>query len=124
MPILILHAHLRIECHYFKNHGFLESDGWPLITSIGSDISPRISCRGATICCPPVLPGIFIGPEAEFIVCPDSGHSVTEPGIRDALIALRILWLPNAASSNRCPWVCKTASVCLYLSSSSCTGQA
>ena len=25
-------------------------------------------------------------PEAEFIVVPDAGHSVTEPGIKDALI--------------------------------------
>jgi proline iminopeptidase len=82
-------AFARIECHYFVNGGFLESDSQLL------DDAPRL--RG--------IPGIIVQgrydvvcpmrtawelhrgwPEADFRVVPDAGHSAFEAGITHELI--------------------------------------
>ena len=84
-------AFARIECHYFKNKGFFETDGWLLnqIDSFRHIPAYIVQGRYDVIC--PVRSAWDLHrawPEAKLIMCPDSGHSVTEPGIRDALIEI------------------------------------
>lgn len=82
-------AFARIECHYFVNKGFFESDNW-LIENV-----PRIRHIPATIVqgrydvvCP--LRSAWdlhrAWPEAEFRVVADAGHAASETGILSALI--------------------------------------
>ncbi|MGZ8363741.1 MAG: prolyl aminopeptidase [Caulobacteraceae bacterium] len=82
-------AFARIECHYFKNHGFFEHDGW-LLTQI--DRIRNIPCwivQGRFDVVTP-LSGAWslhkVWPEAKFDIVWDAGHASTEPGIIDALI--------------------------------------
>ncbi|MEO8848780.1 MAG: alpha/beta fold hydrolase, partial [Casimicrobiaceae bacterium] len=79
----------RIEAHYFVNHAFLIED--ELISNLH-----RIRHLPATIVqgrydavCPPVSAWTLAQawPEAEYLVVPDAGHSVREPGITRALVA-------------------------------------
>lgn len=83
-------AFARIECHYFKNKGFFEKDGWLL------DQAARIL---------PGVPGTIVHgrydvvtplssawalkkawPDAHLSIVPDAGHSSLEPGIVHELI--------------------------------------
>lgn len=82
-------AFARVECHYFVNKGFLESEDQLLKGCDRIRHIPTVIVQGRyDVVCPMVtawelhkaLPG------AEFIVVPDAGHSMTEPGIRTALI--------------------------------------
>jgi proline iminopeptidase len=79
----------RIEAHYFVHRAFLP-DG-ALLAGL-----PRIRHLPCTvvqgrydIVCPPVTADALARgwPEAEFIVVPDAGHSVREPGITRELVA-------------------------------------
>jgi proline iminopeptidase len=84
-------AFARIECHYFANKGFFENDGWLLDQVDVFRHIPAFIVQGRyDVVCPPRSAWDLhrAWPEAEFIVCPDSGHSVTEPGIRDVLIGI------------------------------------
>ncbi len=82
-------AFARIECHYFVNGGFLERENQLL-----ENVDRIRHIRGAIVqgrydvVCPPITAWELhkAWPEAEFIVVPDAGHSMTEPGIRSALI--------------------------------------
>jgi proline iminopeptidase len=82
-------AFARIECHYFVNKGFFSSED-QLIKNIDRIRHiPTVIVQGRyDIVCPMVtawqLHKAF--PEAEFIIVPDAGHSMTEIGIRSALI--------------------------------------
>jgi proline iminopeptidase len=83
-------AFARIECHYFINRGFFESDG-QLIANAGliRDI-PGVIVHGRYDVCTPVSIAWDLHrawPEAELRIVPDSGHAMTEPGIVDELIA-------------------------------------
>jgi proline iminopeptidase len=83
-------AFARIECHYFVNKGFLESEDQLLQGCDRIRHIPTVIIQGRyDVVCPMIsaweLHKAF--PEAEFIVVPDAGHSMTEPGIRSALIA-------------------------------------
>lgn len=79
----------RIECHYFMNNCFFPTDNY-LIENIGAIRHvPTVIVQGRyDVVCPITsawdLHKAF--PEAEFIVVPDAGHSVSEPGITDALV--------------------------------------
>ena len=79
----------RIEAHYFVHQGFLAPD--QLLEGV-----PRIRHLPCTIVqgrydvvCPPVTADALARawPEAEYVVVPDAGHSVREPGITRELIA-------------------------------------
>jgi proline iminopeptidase len=79
----------RIESHYFVHEGFL-AEG-----QLIGDLSrirhlPCTIVQGRyDIVCPPVTADALARawPEAEFIIVPDAGHSVREPGITRELVA-------------------------------------
>ena len=84
-------AFSRIENHYFTNKGFMEHDGWLLDqVDVFRHIPGYIVQGRYDVVCPPRSAWDLhrAWPEAEFIMCPDSGHSVTEPGIKDALLQI------------------------------------
>lgn len=79
----------RIECHYFVNKGFFESDdqllaGTHLIRNI-----PGAIIQGRYDVVTPMETAWALHkawPEAAFEIVPDAGHTGTEPGITDAMI--------------------------------------
>ena len=79
----------RIEAHYFIHDAFLVED--ELIENLHRirDIPCTIVQGRYDIICPPVTADRLARawPEAEYIVVPDAGHSVREPGITRELIA-------------------------------------
>lgn len=82
-------AFARIECHYFVNGGFLESDGW-LLDNVGRirDI-PAVIVQGRYDMATPVTSAWDLHkawPEADFRLVPDAGHAFSEPGILHELI--------------------------------------
>ncbi|MBI4781975.1 MAG: prolyl aminopeptidase [Oscillatoriophycideae cyanobacterium NC_groundwater_1537_Pr4_S-0.65um_50_18] len=82
-------AFARIECHYFVNKGFLETEDQLLRNCDRIRHIPTVIVQGRyDVVCPMVSAWELHQalPEAEFIVVPDAGHSMTEPGIRSALI--------------------------------------
>lgn len=83
-------AFARIECHYFVNGGFMKRDD-QLLRGVKKirDI-PAVIVQGRyDIPCPMRSAWDLhrAWPEAKFIVVPDSGHAMTEPGIRAHLVA-------------------------------------
>lgn len=82
-------AFARIECHYFVNHGFFETEDLLLQGVDRIRHLPAVIVQGRyDVVCPMVSAWDLhkVWPEAELIVVPDAGHSMTEPGIRDELI--------------------------------------
>jgi len=79
----------RIEAHYFVHRAFLASD--ELLANLGRirHLPCTIVQGRYDIVCPPVTADTLARawPEAEYIVVPDAGHSVREPGIARALVA-------------------------------------
>lgn len=81
----------RIECHYFTNGCFLPHDGWLLEQVDTFRHIPGYIVQGQyDAICPPRSAWDLhrAWPEARYILCPDSGHSITEPGIVDALVGI------------------------------------
>ena len=79
----------RIECHYFMNNSFFPSEDYLLenVDKIRSIPTVIVQGRYDVVC--PMTSAWDLHralPEAEFIVVPDAGHSVSEPGIASALI--------------------------------------
>ncbi|MDB9311606.1 prolyl aminopeptidase [Spirulina sp. CS-785/01] len=82
-------AFARIECHYFVNGGFFNPE-----TQLFDNLDrirhlPAIIVQGRyDMVCPMTTAWELHKrwPEAEFQVIADAGHSMTEPGIRDALL--------------------------------------
>lgn len=82
-------AFARIECHYFINNCFFEEENFLLENVHKIRHLPGVIVQGRyDIPCPVVSAWELhkAWPEAEFIIVPDAGHSMTEPGIRSALI--------------------------------------
>ena len=82
-------AFARIECHYFVNKGFFERENLLLENIDRIRHLPGVIVQGRyDVVCPMKTAWELhqIWPEAEFIVIPNAGHSVSEPGIKDALI--------------------------------------
>jgi proline iminopeptidase len=82
-------AFAAIECHYFKNAGFFERDGWLLAEAHRLRGIPGAIVQGRyDVVTPPVTAHDLhrAWPEASFEIVPDAGHSASEPGIRQALI--------------------------------------
>ena len=82
-------AFARLECHYFMNNGFFKSERQLLenIDRIRHIPTTIVQGRYDVVC--PMFTAWELHqafPEAEFIVVPDAGHSMTEFGIRSALI--------------------------------------
>lgn len=82
-------AFARIECHYFVNKGFFETDD-QLIANAGrlKDI-PGVIIHGRYDMCTPVFIAFDLHekwPEADMKVIPDAGHAMTEPGIIHEII--------------------------------------
>ena len=82
-------AFARIECHYFMNKGFFTSENQLLQNIDRIRHIPTVIVQGRyDVVCPMFtaweLHQVF--PEAEFMVIPDAGHSMTEIGIRSALL--------------------------------------
>ena len=82
-------AFARIECHYFVNRGFFQREN-QLIENIDRIRHlPGVIVQGRyDVVCPMITAWELhrAWQEAEFIVIADAGHSVSEPGIKDALI--------------------------------------
>ena len=86
----------RIEAHYFVHQGFLE----PGQLLRGVEKIRHLPCTIVQgrydIVCPPVTADTLsrAWPEAEYVIVPDAGHSVREPGItRELLAAVRRMQL-------------------------------
>lgn len=82
-------AFARIECHYFINKGFFETEEQLLLNVHRIRNIPAVIVQGRyDVVCPMVSAWELhqAWPEAEFIVVPDAGHSMSEAGIRSALI--------------------------------------
>ena len=83
-------AFARIECHYFINGGFFDTSDQLLANIDRIRHIPAVIVQGRyDVVCPMRSAWDLhrAWPEAELIVVSDAGHSVTEPGIQDALIA-------------------------------------
>jgi proline iminopeptidase len=79
----------RIEAHYFRNGAFLETDNYLLDNVDKISHIPAVIVQGRyDVICPMMSAWALhrAWPEAEFIVVADAGHSVTDPGIRSALL--------------------------------------
>ncbi|MFM8269961.1 MAG: prolyl aminopeptidase [Pseudomonadota bacterium] len=83
-------AFSRVECHYFINKGFMETDGQLLKNVDKIRHIPAVIVQGRyDVVCPMDSAWALhrAWPEAELIVVPDAGHSAFESGISKALIA-------------------------------------
>jgi proline iminopeptidase len=82
-------AFARIECHYFVNKGFFEREDQLLLNVDKIRHIPAVIVQGRYDVVCPMISAYELHSrwqEAEFILVPDAGHSMTEPGIRSALI--------------------------------------
>ena len=79
----------RFECHYFVNGAWLEPD--QLLRGIGRirHLPAAIVQGRYDVVCPPAAADRLARawPEADFVIVPDAGHAVTEPGIASELVA-------------------------------------
>jgi proline iminopeptidase len=82
-------AFARIECHYFMNNSFFESDNY-LIENVGRIRPiPSVIVQGRyDVVCPMMSAWVLhrAWPEAQLHIIPDAGHSISEPGIIGALV--------------------------------------
>lgn len=79
----------RIECHYFMNQAFFQSDGWLLEQAKRLKKIPGIIVHGRyDIPCPVESAWALhkAWPEARLAIVPAAGHAASEPGIADALV--------------------------------------
>lgn len=82
-------AFARIECHYFQNRGFLESDDQLLRNVERIRHIPGVIVHGRYDVCTPIINAWQLKklwPEADLRIVEDAGHAVTEPGITHELI--------------------------------------
>ena len=79
----------RIECHYFINNCFFETDNYLIENVDRIRHIPAVIVHGRyDIVCPFMSAWELhrAWPEAKLEIIPDAGHSVKEPGITDALV--------------------------------------
>jgi len=82
-------AFARIEAHYFVNKGFLERDDQLLRDVKRIRHLPGVIVQGRYDVVCPMRSAWDLSrawPKAKLVVVPDAGHSMSEPGIRSALI--------------------------------------
>jgi proline iminopeptidase len=95
-------AFARIECHYFVNRGFFESDDQLLAGTAKLRELPGVIIQGRYDVVTPMETAWALHkawPEAHFEIIPDAGHMATEPGITDALIRATDRFAMRAAHS-------------------------
>jgi proline iminopeptidase len=83
-------AFARIECHYFVNKGFFDRDDQLLANVDRVRNIPAVIVHGRyDVVCPMESAWALhkAWPEAEFVIVPDAGHSMHEPGITRALVS-------------------------------------
>ena len=85
----VAEAFARIECHYFTNRGFFDTDEWLLGNVDKIRHIPTVLVQGRyDVVCPMIsaweLHRAF--PEADFEIVQDAGHSMTEKGIAAKLV--------------------------------------
>jgi proline iminopeptidase len=79
----------RIECHYFMNNAFFETDNYLIENVEKIRHLPTVIAQGRyDVVCPMMSAWELhrAWPEADLRVIPDAGHSAAEPGIINALI--------------------------------------
>ncbi len=79
----------RIECHYFVNKAFFDTDNWLIENVDRIRHIPAVIVQGRYDVVCPIMSAWDLHrawPEAEFHVIPDAGHAVSEPGIVSALL--------------------------------------
>lgn len=79
----------RIECHYFTNNAFFETNNWILENISKIRHLPCLIVQGRyDVVCPAKSAWELhkAWPEAEFKIIADAGHSAMEPGIRATLV--------------------------------------
>lgn len=82
-------AFARIECHYFTNGGFFDHDDQLLRNVKRIRHIPAVIVQGRyDVVCPSRSAWDLhkAWPESKLVMVPDAGHSMSEPGIRSALI--------------------------------------
>ncbi len=85
-------AFASIENHYFHNRGFFPRDGFLLEEAQLAKIRhiPTSIVQGRYDCVCPIETAVLLSkglPNADFVICPSSGHSMFEPEISRALVA-------------------------------------
>jgi proline iminopeptidase len=83
-------AFARIECHYFVNKAWFESDDWILKNASKLSGIPTVIVNGRyDVICPMVSAWQLYKamPHSELFIVPDAGHSAFELGIAKALVA-------------------------------------
>jgi proline iminopeptidase len=84
-----LDAFARIECHYFHNKGFFESDGWLLDQAAKFGDLPGVIVHGRYDVVTPLSSAWALQkawPKSQLRIVPDAGHSSLEPGIVSELV--------------------------------------
>jgi proline iminopeptidase len=82
-------AFARIECHFFMNNAFFDTDNYLIENVEKIRHIPAVIVQGRyDVVCPMMSAWELhrAWPEADFKVIPDAGHSATEPGIISALV--------------------------------------
>jgi len=82
-------AFARLGAHYFVNRGFMKADGQLLRDARKIRKIPGVIVQGRYDVVCPIRSAWDLHrawPEAKLVIVPDAGHSMTEPGIRSALI--------------------------------------
>lgn len=82
-------AFARIECHYFHHRGFFDSDDQLIAGAHRLRHIPGVIVQGRYDVVTPMETAWALHrawPEALLEIIPDAGHTVTEPGIADAIV--------------------------------------
>ena len=85
----VAEAFARIECHYFINQGFFDSDTWILDNVSKIQHIPNIIIQGRYDVVCPMKSACDLHQKwkkSNLIIVPDSGHSMLEKGIQEKLI--------------------------------------
>lgn len=79
----------RIECHYFMNNAFFETNNWLLEQSNVIAHIPTVIVHGRYDVVCPIENAWELHkklPQSKLEIIPDAGHAASEPGIVDALV--------------------------------------
>lgn len=88
-PAEYARAFSRLENHYFRHGGFLESEGWILQQKARIAHIPAIIVQGRyDMICPPTSSWKLVAgwDLADLRMVPFAGHALSEPGISEALV--------------------------------------
>lgn len=92
-------AFARIECHYFMNGGFLESDNQLIANAHLLKGIPGVIVHGRYDVVTPLKSAWELArawPGADLKIVPDSGHAMTEPGIVHELVSATRAFAPKS----------------------------